>query len=253
MLAEVTVAAALSFILIFARIGTIIHFVPLFGDKYIIPKQRAAIAITLSFIIYPIALQQIPQAELPIAEYTRLLFGEILVGTLLGLSIKIIFLSLHTVGAIISMQSGLGMAMFFDLTQKEQTAVFTSFFFLTALMTILTTDTHYMFIQGAVESYTAFPPGKLPNYGDMSDFMTQVVNRSFVTAFKLSAPFLVVSTALLVGSGILARLMPNLQVFFVMTPIQVLASFMVLYIVISNLMEYLMKEIQNMALMNGII
>jgi flagellar biosynthetic protein FliR len=70
-----------------------------------------------------------------------------------------------------------------------------------------------------------------------------VVNDSFVLSFKIASPFLVVSLAILTGSGMLARLMPNLQVFFVLTPAQILVMFGVFYIVIDAIIIKLVTAV----------
>ena len=141
------------------------------------------------------------------------------------------------------MQSGLGAASFFDPAQRAQVAIFGSFLFLAATAAIFITDTHFLFISGVIESYTRFPPGEMLNIQDVSKFVTHVINDSFILAFKMSSPFLVVSIAILVGSGILSRLMPNLQVFFVVTPAQILVMFCILYIVIIAIMEKIVEII----------
>ena len=70
-----------------------------------------------------------------------------------------------------------------------------------------------------------------------------MVNDSFVLSFKIASPFLVVSLAILTGSGMLARLMPNLQVFFVLTPAQILVMFGVFYIVIDAIIIKLVTAV----------
>jgi flagellar biosynthetic protein FliR len=239
--------------LIFSRVGTIIHFAPGFGDKYVPVRIRLAFGLTLSFVLCPLIKETFNETPISGGILTQYIVAEIIIGTIIGLAIKIIYLAMHLVGSVIAMQSGLGAATFFDLSQKEQVTIFSGFLLLTTTMAIFATDTHHLFIQSALESYERFPIGMIPNMGDSSNFIAKVVNNGFIVSFKIMAPFLIVSLAMLVGAGVLARLMPNLQVFFVLTPVQIIVMFITLFIVFQEIIEYIIKLIQEAAKMHGII
>ncbi|MES2214758.1 MAG: flagellar biosynthetic protein FliR [Pseudomonadota bacterium] len=235
--------------LIFARLGTVMGLLPAIGDKSILPRAKLSLGMTVSLVIYPMLEGGMPLYPASAGVFAQLLIGEILIGLFLGLTVKIMFLALSVVGLIISMQSGLGSAMFFDPSQKEQVPIFSRMIFLIATMTIFVTDTHYVFLEGAIESYDKFPVGQMPDIGDMSNFISRSINDSFILAFKLVSPFLIVSIAILAGSGILARLMPNLQVFFVLTPVQILAMFITFFIVIHVMLDKLMVALREAAML----
>lgn len=252
MLQEITVNFIFQMMLIFARMGSAISVFPAIGDKAVMPRAKLAIAMTVSFLIYTALEGSIPRYPISTALFIQSLIYEMLIGLFLGLVVKIIFLSLHAVGLIISMQSGLGSAMFFDPSQKEQVPVFGHVLFLICSMAIFATDTHYILIEGVIDSYSKFPIGVLPDVSDMSDFISHAVNDSFILAFKLVSPFLIVSLAILAGSGILARLMPNLQVFFVLTPVQIIVMLITFFIVIQVLLEKIIIAVQNAARLGGV-
>ena len=141
------------------------------------------------------------------------------------------------------MQSGLGSAAFFDPDQRSQVTLLSNFMILVAIVFIFASNTHHLFIHAIIDSYAKFPPGELLDSGDVSKFVSFVINDSFILSFKLASPFLVVSLAILTGSGMLARLMPNLQVFFVLTPAQIIVMFGVFYIIIDAIINKLVIAI----------
>lgn len=250
MLEDVTVSFIYDVFIIFARIGTILHFLPGFGDKFIFSRARLIIAIGVSILIQPMLADILPKAPIPPVIFAEYLIYEILIGALLGLTVRIMFLSLHTVSAVAAMQSGLGSASFFDITQKEQVNIFGGFVLTTGLMAIFVTNTHHIFIENAIDSYRVLPPREFHNIPDMSKYMSTVVNNSFILSFKIMSPFLIVSIAILAGGGILARLMPTLQVFFVITPVQILVTFVVFFIVFNSMLEYLITAVISAAQMH---
>lgn len=243
MLQELTLEFIFHFMLIFARLGTAFSMFPAISDRYVFMRGRLAIALTVGFILYPIITPYLPKYSENFSLNVSFLVIEILIGIIISIGAKFYFWCLHVVGQIISMQSGLGSATFFDPGQHSQVAIFTSFLFLTTIVFIFVTDTHYLFIQSVTDSYKNFPPGEWLNISDVSKFVTYVINDSFILAFKVSSPFLIVSLVMLVGGGVLSRLMPNLQVFFVITPAQILVIFGVLYITINFLVEKVVNSI----------
>jgi flagellar biosynthetic protein FliR len=244
MLEGITTEYIFHFILIFARLGAAFSIFPALGDKSIFLRARVIFALVVSFVIYPLITGYLPKYVENVSLNASLLVIEMLIGLIISIGAKFYFLSLHIIGQILSMQSGLGSATFFDPAQRSQVAIFTSFLFIITTTAIFVSDTHYLFIQAVIESYTRFPPGEMLKIADISDFISHIVNDTFVLAFKISSPFLIISIAVLIGSGILSRLMPNLQVFFVITPAQIFVMFCTLYIVINTLIEKVIEAIQ---------
>jgi flagellar biosynthesis protein FliR len=104
-------------------------------------------------------------------------------------------------------------------------------------MTLLfATDTHHLVIAALNESYRIFAPGELMSSGDVAALAT----RAFATAFKigmqLSAPFLVFGLVFNIGLGVLARLMPAMQVYFVGVPLSIMIGFLIFGLVLSAMM-----------------
>ena len=243
MLEELTVEFLFHLMLVFARLGTAFSQFPAIGSNYIFTRGKLSFSLIVSLIIMPIVTPYLPQYSNNFALNIGYLAIEILIGIIVSLAANIYFQALHFVGQIIAMQSGLGSAAFFDPEQRSQVTLFANFMSLVAIVFIFASDTHHIFIQAIIDSYSKFPPGELLDSGDVSKFVSFVINDSFILSFKIASPFLVVSLAMLTGSGMLARLMPNLQVFFVLTPAQIIVMFGVFYIVINAVITKLVTAI----------
>jgi len=245
MLEILTVNFTFQFMLVFARLGSAFRLLPAIGSRYFFTRGKLALALTTSFVMMPILTPYLPQYSNNFVTNITLLALEILIGFIISIAANLYFLSLHFVGQIISMQSGLAAAAFFDPHQKSQVTLFSNFMILVATTFIFATNTHHLFIQAIVDSYTKFPPGEFVNSEDLSKFVSLVVNDSFILAFKMVSPFLVISLAIMTGSGMLSRLMPNLQVFFVITPAQILVMFGTMYIVIHAIVTKIVAAISS--------
>jgi len=101
---------------------------------------------------------------------------------------------------------------------------------------IFATDLHHLVIAGLNDSYTIFRPGEMPIVGDVAQHITQVIATSFRIGIQLSAPFLVFGLLFNLGLGVLSRLMPQMQVFFIGLPLSILLGFLLLVLVIGAMM-----------------
>ncbi len=243
MIGTITLEFLFKFFLVFARFAALVIFLPGLGDERVLVRFKLLFAVFFSFIVIPMVEASLPSFSTSSSTLLFYLASESLIGLMLGLCIRIYYTSFLIVGNLISMESGLSAASMFDPGQKEQVMIFSSFLMLLSLISIFSTDTHHIFISGFIESYSKFQPGFMLDLGDLADRMSRVAGDSFLLAFKISSPFLIVGVAILVGSGVLSRLMPTLQVLFVITPVQILVMFAVLFIVCGNIIELVIQNI----------
>jgi len=94
------------------------------------------------------------------------------------------------------------------------------------------------------DSYTLFHPGEVPFTGDMAALTTRTIAGAFRVGVQLSAPFLVFGILFNLGLGLLSRLMPQMQVFFVGMPLSILAGFLILLLVIGAMMTTFLGEVE---------
>lgn len=170
------------------------------------------------------------------ADTLLMIVAEIGYGLFVGMISRILISVIHTAGMIIATQSSLASAMLFDPAMSTQGTVVGNFLSLTAMAVLFASDLHHGILIAAVDSYTLFKPGDFMPMGDFSDYAVRLTAQCFLLAVQLSAPIIVLSLILYFSAGILNKLMPTMQVFFVMVPLQIMSSFFVLMASISAIM-----------------
>jgi flagellar biosynthetic protein FliR len=155
---------------------------------------------------------------------------------LVGAMARIIMSALQVAGYLIATQIGLAYAQTLDPTQNTQGAVLGNFMTLLGTTLIFMTNLHHLAIGAIAGSYEMLPPGGHLPTGDMAQLVITLVSSSFALGFQLAAPFLVFGFALYAGLGVLARLMPQLQVFFVAVPLNIVCGFLILIALLGSLM-----------------
>ena len=103
---------------------------------------------------------------------------------------------------------------------------------------------HYLVIGALNDSYTIFRPGELPLIGDVAQHFTQVIATAFRIGVQLAAPFLVFGLLFNLGLGVLSRLMPQMQVFFIGLPLSILLGLLLLLLVIGAMMGTFVDYLQ---------
>ena len=234
----------LAFMLTFARLGTAIMIMPGFGDSFVSERIRIHIALGMSFVLFPVIMPYIP-SPIPSTFLLISLIGmEVIIGLLIGTVARIFMTALDTAGMIISMQSGLSNAQVFNPSLASQGSVMGAFLSVTGVLLLFITDLHHLMIIGLIESYELFPLGALPDTGSMAELIVQAVTSSFQIGVKLAAPFIVMTLLVYVGMGVLSRLMPQIQVFMVALPLQILLSMVLFSIVLTAIFSYWLGEFE---------
>ena len=229
-------AVATAFLLTFARVGAMVMLLPGVGELSVPSRVRLAIALVLTAILLP-AHQKAYAVDLKtFGPVLVLLFQELTVGVVLGLTGRLAVSALQITGAVVAQQLGLGFVTAVDPTQNQQGVLVGNFLTLMGVALIFATDLHHLVIAAMSESYTIFQPGELPLMGDAAQHVTKVIATSFRIGIQLSAPFLVFGLLFNIGLGVLSRLMPQMQVFFIGLPLSILLGLLLLLLVIGAMM-----------------
>jgi flagellar biosynthetic protein FliR len=229
-------ALAAAFMLVFARTGTMVMLLPGLGEQTISARLRLTIALVLAAVLLPLhrAAYQIDTSAL--APTLVLLVGEILIGAVLGLTARLTISALDVAGSVIAQQLGLGFVTAIDPTQGEQGVILGNFLTMLGITLFFATDMHHLVIQALNDSYTLFAPGEVPATGDVAALVTKTVSGAFRIGIQLSAPFFAFGLLFNLGLGVLSRLMPQMQVFFVALPLSILLGFLCLILVLGSMM-----------------
>jgi flagellar biosynthetic protein FliR len=152
--------------------------------------------------------------------------------------------ALNVAGQIIAFQMGLSLAQIFDPTQELQGAIIGGFLAVLATTMVFATDLHHMMLAALADSYALMAPGALPRFGDMSALMVETLSQSFSLGLRLAAPFVLFGLVFYVGAGVLNRLMPQAQVFFMLMPANIVLGIMLLMLTTGMMMTLFLEHFE---------
>ncbi|HZR72752.1 flagellar biosynthetic protein FliR [Bradyrhizobium sp.] len=227
---------AAAFMLTFARVGAMVMLLPGLGETNIPVRVKLSIALLLTLIILPLHRADYHVDMNSMAALLVMMVYEILIGIVLGATARVTLAALQVAGAVIAQQLGLGFVTTVDPTQGQQGVLIGNFLTLLGVTMLFATDSHYLVIAALNDSYRIFSPGEVVPSGDVAELATRAFTAAFKIGMQLAAPFLVFGLVFNIGLGVLARLMPQMQVYFVGVPLSILSGFLIFGVVLAAMM-----------------
>lgn len=198
---------------VFLRVGAIVALLPAFGETSVPLRIKLALCIAFTLLVAPAVSSGIP--SLTWVSFVTLALGEVLIGTVFGLALRLFVLALQTAGSIAAQSTSL--AQMLGGTVDPVPAI-SQVLVVTGLAIAVTFGLHVKAAALMIHSYSVFPVGTLPQGGALAEWGSGQVARSFRLAFALAAPFVIASFLYNVTLGVINRAMPQLMVAFVGAP-----------------------------------
>jgi flagellar biosynthetic protein FliR len=218
--------------LVFARVGSIMFMMPGIGERYVSANIRLILALAISVALMAVTRPLMPTPPANFLGLAVMMIGEITVGVFIGSMVRFFFTSLDFAGQIIAQGAGLSAATSYNPAASTDGSLVSAFLGLVGLELFFLTDMHHLVLMAFAHSYAVFPVGGMLHLGDMAQTLTRILGETFQLGIRLAAPFLVISLVFAMTLGILARLMPQLQIFFVALPIQITVGLIMLSLVL---------------------
>ena len=213
------------FLFVFLRITLILLFLPLFDSQSIPALFKIGLCFAVSILFAPI----MNSAQSPnFSQTLPLIVGiasEVLMGLGVGLCIKLIFTAIQLGGQLAGFQMGLSIANVFDPDSGSQNSVIAQFQYIAAMLVFLSIDGHHWFFKAMAESFQIMPPFGFTITESLITYFISLVTKMFVISIKLSAPVIVAMLFSSVSLGLISRAVPQMNVFFVAMPINLLVGF----------------------------
>lgn len=236
---------AFHYLLIFARVGAMLMLMPALGESMIPVRIRLGFALMLSLVFLPLMSQHLPTAQLELFGALGLMLHELAIGLILGGIGRLIVMATQTAGATIAFQMGLSMAQTADPTASGvQGAIIGNFLTIVALALVFAMDLHHLIIAAIHDSYTVYPPDMPLLLDDAMMLALNTVSGAFTIGVQMAAPFIVFGLVFYLGLGLLARLMPQLQVFFIAMPANIGVGLVLFAILLASTLGWYMSHFE---------
>ena len=231
-----------AFMLAFVRVGTVVMMMPGIGNTFVSPQVRLYFALAFAFVIFPLIQASLPSTVPAGAQMILLIGVEFVIGFFIGTIARTLMSALDTAGFVISTQSSLANAQLFNPQFSSQGSVIGAFITLVGIMLLFATDLYHLLILGVVNSYTLFPIGQVPDVTSMTELLIATTAAAFAIGIQITAPFILIILLLYIGMAVLSKLMPQMQVFMIAMPLQIILALIMFALIGSSMMLIWLAE-----------
>ena len=213
------------FLLMLTRCSGIFMIAPFFGSLNIPVMIRAAAAFAFTLVLFPVVDGLGTVAAPPsIWAFAGSVLAELFIGWLIGFVAYVCFSAIHMAGKVMDMQVGFAVVNVMDPTSGQQIPLIGSFLYNLAIIVFLVTNGHHMLITALAESFQLVPLMTMQPNLSLTMIMVNFVYGVFVTGMKVAMPVTFAILLVNVSLGILARTMPQLNIFVVGIPMQLMVG-----------------------------
>jgi len=207
-------------LLILLRISAIVIMLPVLGHQLVPAQVKAGLIALLAILIYPLVAPNVGVVPVEPIAFAAIALQEILIAGAMALFAQLVFTAAQFAGQIMSFQMGMTVANVFDPATRSQQSVISQLAMTMAMLLWIGLGAHHIFIRALIDSFTLFPidqPWSFPGLLALTDAASQM----FVLSLKIASPVLLLLTFVYITLGLVARAVPQIQVFFVSFPLTV--------------------------------
>ena len=219
-----------TFLLVLARVGGIFTVGPVFANANVNRTVRLAIAVALAFVFLPLA--KYDAGKLDVLSFFGAIIKETLVGLLMGYLASMMFSAIQMAGSYIDLAMGLGFASQVDPMSKERSAVMGQLQNMIATLIFLGINGHHIMIRGLADSFAVLPIGKMIMTPEAAGGMLGIFATVILAALKIASPVIGVIFITDISLGILARTVPQLNIFSVGFPVKLMVGLLVVIVIL---------------------
>ncbi len=222
-------------VLLFCRLGAAVMLLPGLGESEVPATIRLSLGLMLTLLLLPLLAAALPAPPEAIAELLRLLALELLAGLWLGGLARGLMLALAQAGQVMGSMIGMTSPLQGDPSLGSQSTALGRGFGFAATVLVLATGLYALPLGALVNSYTALPAGA-PFPAGAADSVAAMVTDSMSLSLRLAAPFILAGVLFNVGMGLIARVAPQVQIFVVAAPAQIIAGLGLLILLLPALL-----------------
>ena len=206
-------------VLIFTRVGAILLTAPLFSSGSIPIHVKIGLSFMLAVIVFPlVSVNDI--LVLPLASLGIAMAGEVLIGVIIGFTARLLFAAVQLAGQLVGFQMGFGIVNVIDPQTSAQVSIIAQFENIITLLIFMAVNAHHWFIMAIAKSFEVVPLLAFSFTNSLMEALVRLSCDMFVVAAKVAAPIIAILLFTSVALGLLARTVPQMNIFIVGFPLK---------------------------------
>ncbi len=225
--------------LVFCRIGGCLMVMPGFASERVSAQIRVLIAIGVTIVVAPLLLPGLTDVVRGATNSQNLknIISELLTGAMIGVMGRYFFLALQFAASALAMFLSLGGLPQASVDSVDPSPAFANILMVTATLLFFVTDQHLEVIKALVASYTVLPVSDGFQVQPSLVQLAQTLSVAFLLGLQIISPFIVFSISMNFMFGLLNKLTPQIQVYFISIPFVAGGGLLFVYFFIDEVMD----------------
>ncbi len=228
-----------SLLLIITRVAPILFMMPPLSSRVVPNIAKIGLTLTVSLVLWPVVKIEAPFFPSEPFSFGFFMISEFMIGFFLGLSIRFIFAGIQLAGEYAGLQMGLAMASIIDPQSGTDSTLIAQFYYLLGLLIFLSVDGHHWIFRALVQSFHLLAPGEFYLQEGLYRHLLSLSGNMFLLAIKMAAPVMAVLILVQIVLGIVARMVPQVNVLISSFPLTISLGLIFLGLSIEFLGPYL--------------
>jgi flagellar biosynthetic protein FliR len=209
------------FLIILLRVSSIIVFAPIFSSSSIPAQVKVAFALIFSVVLYPSANQYIHVTDFSVLNIAVTVIRELILSVALGFCIHFVWAGIELGAQLVGFMMGFSIANVLSPEENLQISILAEFESIMAVLIFLIIDGHHIFIRAMADSFKMVPVGEFVLNQNVFDILMKLTAMMFGVSFKILAPAIIALVVTNVVFGIIARMMPQMNIMIAAFPLSI--------------------------------
>ena len=228
-----------SFFPIFIRVSVILFMFPFFSARVIPVLPKVGLTLIISIILFPVIGNKMVAFPDTLWGMVQLIIAEFLIGMILGLLVQVLFEAVRIMGQLVGFQTGFAIVNILDPQSGSQVSILANMAYLVAITFFLILNGHHILLSAMRESFEIINPGSLGLNQQIFQKIMQVSGDMFVIALRIGAPAIAALLFTSVAFGLVAKLIPQMNVMIVLFPIKIVIGLFFFGISLHGLLRFM--------------
>lgn len=245
---NIPVADFVAVLMIFIRIISAFSTAPIFGNKALPVPARIFLSFVTAYVIFSAVGAPGYQIQFTLGWLFVNAVKEVVTGLIIGFTLHIIFFAISFAGSIICFEMGLSMAEVFNPSEGTQSNIMGEAIYIASFLIFFLINGHHYLIRGLAFSFSVMPVGNFEMNKPLYEALVKYAGMVFIIALKIASPILVSYFLIHIAEGIIAKVIPQMQVFFVTQPLKIGVGFLLLTALVPiyiYFIKYLLKSYED--------
>lgn len=212
----------LVFFFVLVRVGAILFTVPFLESRNIPVLVKVSLAVSVSWLLMPQLTVSVPPMTSAPLNFVLGVVSEAAIGMIIGLAVQLLFMGVQLAGNVAGYQMGFAIANVVDPASSSQIPMLSQFLNLFAIVLFISLNVHFYFIKALVDGFELIPIWGAHFKPDLFQVIVSLTGKAFLVAVKIGAPVMVSLLLISVALGLIARTVPQMQIFVVAMPLKII-------------------------------